>query len=386
MPPTIMVDRERAKFVFSTLIDRWRDKMPPFDRIKEVPSRIPRSAPSQSLGHARFLFVACAYMRGMVNSATSLDRLADLCDDEHWLLEPAAFVGLTGFRKFNLRLRVYELLCRYGLGSGASAASYFWVRNMPKLHRFWGGDPRLIYEKIRPNGYPYDELCDILIGRGAKKANEPNGFYGFRHKMASMLSYFYGRAGITPPLHHPTPADFHNFRIALATGFIKTEKLGPGTAFLYEHLGAAMRELTLEHCKDGDDILDLSDGIWHHSRSWCRWNAGNAAKRGKYKAHKTEVKMPKVRWSPGQVRAYFRTCGRCPLQDHCEWNIPSAMQYLRGRVMVSGPRAKPPDLVADIDRSMVNRRLPVLSIQLPLSSVEKEKEQASRANQLAMFE
>src|SRR3989338_7014583 len=56
----------------------------------------------------------------------------------------------------------------------------------------------------------------------------------------------------------------------------------------------------------------------------------------------------KLAWDKtSQRRTYFETCGKCPVQATCEFNVPSAEYYRRGVLQKRGKREKPPDLFVD---------------------------------------
>ena len=140
-----------------------------------------------------------------------------------------------------------------GLGFNVNVIVQFWIANFQKLDKFWDGNSLLFYEKSNS----YDELCSILIGKD-KGAENPCGFLGFRHKMVSMLTFFFARAYLIEPLHYPNPNDFHNIRVSLSTELVYTEDIGPGSRFGFEEVGEVLRRIIVEYCKDPDEILDLA--------------------------------------------------------------------------------------------------------------------------------
>ncbi|OGM91168.1 hypothetical protein A2755_02045 [Candidatus Wolfebacteria bacterium RIFCSPHIGHO2_01_FULL_48_22] len=90
------------------------------------------------------------------------------------------------------------------------------------------------------------------------------------------------------------------------------------------------------------------DALWILSRTLCRRHPGNNSHHGEYKARKTELIPRKVAWDKtSQRRTYFETCGKCPVQATCEFNVPSAEYYRRGVLQKRGKREKPPDLFVD---------------------------------------
>lgn len=335
--PELVINKQRMWHVFDVLVDAWRRRLPPYDRITPVPSRIPSTLKPRSIEHALWLFCSCYYMRGKINSATALIKLSELYEKEPWLFYPALFAE---GRLSSGELR--EALSSGGLGFNAEETSRFWVENFLKLHRFWDSNPVLFYEKSES----FDDLCQILISPKKNKDN-PNGFYCFRHKMVAMLSYFFGTAGIIDPIRHPPPIDFHWCRIMVSTEAITLEGAGPGSQFGFEKLGSLIRPLTLEYCQDASTLLDLSDAVWHLSRSFCSLNQGNSSHQGTYKARRTDITPKVLKWVRSTENQFHRTCGQCVIRDVCRWNVPSAHNYVEGKIMIRGLRVKPLDLFVD---------------------------------------
>jgi hypothetical protein len=365
MPVEIVVNKERVWWVFSTLIDAWRRKLPPYDRITLVPARLPDNLERRSVEHALWLFCACYYMRGRVNSKTALLAMADMYEDHPDMFQPATFAKLKGFGLWNRRMELRSILQEYGLGFNAEETTRFWVANFLKLHRFWDGNPILLFERTST----YEELCDALIS-SKKSPDEPNGFFSFRHKMVSMLVYFYARAEIIDPFEHPPPHDFHHCRTMLSTEALSVKGEIAGTDFSFEKMGEILRPLSMEYCQDPATTLDLADALWHLSREFCRYNPGNMSTQGRYEARRTSITARPVRWTDASAARFYNGCEICSVRSVCRWNIPSANNYVKGKITVRRELVTHPQLEA-FERPPPKQRQPLPVLQIKATSANE---------------
>jgi hypothetical protein len=317
-------------------------------------------------------------MKGKIDSGTALIALSQLYDREQWMFEPESFEHLNG-NSSELRSRVFDSLSKNGLSFDALNVSGHWVHNMHKLARHWDGNPVLFYK----NAETYEDLCKILFRRGKRTGpEEPHGFFGFRHKMASMLTWFFEDAGIVKPPPYPVPVDFHILRDLVSTGILYVDSTQPGTALSINRLSREARILTLKYCQNNSvETLELADALWNLSREFCRDSPSNASSIAeKYEARRTRITEKIVRWSKTEETRYFRTCGRCPIEKKCQWAIPSANYYVQGLVVIRGKRQKPLDL---FDQSGIS--LPfVPSLEKKPPHSEKE-EKVNDLEQVEMF-
>jgi hypothetical protein len=338
----ILVDYERAKQVFGTLLDAEERKLPPYDKIAvQSASNLPKDLEWGGSEHALLIWQFCAYMRGKINSATAIQSMSRLWEKDRSIFNPDRF-GSAKDEKAEA-LYVQGLLESTKLRFNAEEISRHWVFNSRKLHKYWKGTPTSFYEEAKT----YDELCVILIGKKKNDSGSPNGFLGFQHKMASMLTYFLVHAEIVPPFSHPVPVDFHILRVLVEHEILSVRDQTAGTALSVLKLSTAARALTLRYLEEtGADPLKLADALWYLSRSFCRSNPGNASRVGRYKARSTPIESKKVQWTNGAGTVFKRTCGQCPVQGTCKWNIPSSSYYIQGKLLVRGARTSPLDLFA----------------------------------------
>ncbi len=337
----IIVNKARAWEVFQALIHALRSKTPPFDKVQTLEYPIPASIQAGSVGHAIFLFCSCYYMRGKINSNTALDLLGVLYQKEEWMFDPKHFQNLSSDNARVASRWITALLVHHGLGFNAVEVGEQWVHNMTLLADYWHGNPIEIFDSANED---YEVLCTVLMK--SKKSKDPaHGFYGFREKMVSMLSYFYIHADIVRPFPHPVPVDFHILRILVSQEILSADGIGSKSRLSVDRLSRSARSLTLEFCAvTGIEPKELADALWHMSREFCVEHPGNSSSVGHYKGRRTPINVKPVRWTENQHSRYHRTCGRCVVETTCKWNVASANYYVQGVVEIRGERKKPLDL------------------------------------------
>lgn len=367
MPVTRLYSWRRAKQVFPPLCARHDAKLEPYhEPIVQDAEFLPKSLVWGSREHALYLFFLCIYMKGGITSSTAIQNLSRFYD-----AHPEAFLpeNILDFEEYELEWTIEWLgrtLKEYGLGVNVEESKRTWVYNSLKLARFWNADPRTIfavsdeksdeswstYETAKAN---YDAIGRILMRKNslshAELMNTPNGFYGFRHKMVSMIIYFYVHASIIRNIPYPPPVDFHVLRVLLSTGVLKMRKhkrrrWGTHRWEYRERFLPAAREVTLRYVVDTRvDPQQFAEALWLLSRNWCRHHPGNRSSVEKSrKARRRHITDLPVVWNESAEKRYDRTCGRCPVESLCEWNIPSSYYYVKGAIVCRSRRAVPPQL------------------------------------------
>ncbi len=335
----IVINRERANEVFGILLASLERGEPPFHHVEGLDYEIPKTIVRGTLEHAIFLFCSCYYMRGKINSNTALSKLSLLYDQVPMMFSPKSFESSDQTLHLASVSYVHAQLMSIGLGFNSDEVSEHWVKNFAKLATYWHGDPREFF--IAADG-DYEKLCDILMD-GKKRPDKPNGFYGFREKMVSMLAYFYIHAGITGKFSYPVPVDFHVLRMLTSHEILTTKDLIPGKRISFNRLSRAARQLTIVYCQEtGTEPLNLANALWHTSREFCVKHPGNSSSIGEYKGRKTAITTTSLDWTPGQQRAFHQSCGRCSVESTCQWNIPSSNYYVQGVIVPRGKRTNPP--------------------------------------------
>lgn len=340
----VRIDREQAERVFSRLLKALRGRQPPYDRAKppQEKENLPETLSWGGRAHAIFLFCSCYWMRGGIKSETAIRSLGKVFTEAPELFNPADFDG-----NIYKEEEVQEIFCRAGLGFHVEEIVRFWLVNFRKLERFWGGDPCNLYSEVSD----YEVLCDRVIHDRNKPHREdnPQGFFGFREKMVSMLTYFLADAGFVDPFVFPVPVDFHVMRVLVSNEILILD----GERIPVEEVAVKARELTLNYCREtGTSPLELCNALWLLSSSSCNQNPANQSQEiGERVGRGTKVSSREVEWSEALTRTYWRTCGSCPLGergiDTCQHAVPSAVYYVNGEIRIRGRVERASQLTID---------------------------------------
>ncbi|GMU74196.1 MAG: hypothetical protein AMXMBFR44_3940 [Candidatus Campbellbacteria bacterium] len=339
----LSVDWKRAGEIFPILLHALERRKYPYRWAfpPHAPAKLPRTMPRGSIEHANFLFCSCYYMRGRIRSDTAIQNLASVYLRHPKIFDPAWIAKRNP--KYAVR-EVRRALRENGLGRNCKENSRFWVLNFRKLYEHWSGDVRKLLRGARS----YEDICARII-RTKKGADGPHGFFGFREKMTSMLIYFLVDSDLFDPVDFPLPIDFHLMRVFVANEIIvPDEGVTDGSSIGNFALQRKARQLTLEYCvKHGVNPLRLCDALWHLSREGCARNLGNKSSKGRYTSRTTPIDPYVVTWNHRDIKAFDSGCGRCPIRGWCQWNIPEAVYYNRGRITVRGSRPEPPEEMRD---------------------------------------
>jgi hypothetical protein len=334
----VSIDWARAERVFGSALEALEDHRYPYNRVEppQVAEKLPPSLSWGGVKHACFLFCSCHHMRGGIKSETAFKILGRLFEDDPHMFSPEAVATDAG--RYTPAF-ITAVLRKAALGYKAEEIGRGWVYNLTKLHRFWNGDPVMLVRGVAN----YEELCVRIMHGKEPSEDSPHGFFGFREKMVSMLVYFLMHGGFMDPLVFPVPVDFHVLRILVAHEVLVCDISGNG---YLKGLQDGAREVTLGYCvKHGVDPLKLCDALWLLSSTLCQWNPGNRTRIiGQRSGRKTRTEPTPVYWDPAQIAGYRRSCGSCPVESTCRWNVPAASYYIQGRIVVRGPREKSPQL------------------------------------------
>lgn len=386
-----LISQGRANRVFPPLYARHEAGLEPYNEPIVQDKKYLPDFEWGSREHALYLFFLCIYMKGGITSSAAIDGLTKFYNSC-----PEAFFpeNLLNFEEYELEWAMEWLgreLQKHGLGVNVEESKLTWIFNSYKLAFYWDSDPRKIfaesdaraeeawgsYEAAKKN---YESTGEILMRKDslshAEFTRTPNGFYGFRHKMVSMIIYFYVHAGIIKSVPYPPPVDFHVLRVLLSTGVLKMRKnrrrqWGTRRWNYRERFLPAAREVTLRYIvKMKADPQRFAEALWLLSRNWCRHHPGNKSSVEKSnKARRRHITdLPPV-WSEEATRRHDQMCGRCPVAALCEWNVPSSYYYVKGAMVLRWHRQLPPQLklidvpVTSISKSSQFRpqkKLPVL--------------------------
>lgn len=336
----ILIDHRAANQLFDTLVALWKKKEFPFTLSRAV---IPQTIIPQSLRGdkkllANFYFYTCIYMRGGIESIQAFKALLEVYKAEPELFDPV-YAGWRSPKDVEAILRKY-------IGWDSKQAALTWIENSRRLRDFWEGSAINLFKGMTS----YDEALRRLRNKRTKKdavnaGRDGLGFYGFQPKMVSMLVYFWDWEGLFKKRFiYPSPADFHNFRLAIACGVMQFDPQ-PESIRATEKISAPWREVVMKYLAETKtDPVELADALWLYSLSLCgespvnMW--GSPKKTTKQKEFR-EISMPHMITSrheaPKTRKRYLQTCGCCVLQNMCKWSIPAGPYYGRKKgVLTTG--------------------------------------------------
>ncbi len=341
MKTIIHVNWDRAEEVFGILVQAVKNKTYPYNRaeLPQLAKNLPKSLVWGSYEHALFLFAVCYYMRGGIQSDTAILSMTSLYEKNRDIFFPQYFRNDTSEETTIEYIKTELHSAR--LNYAAIEVSRFWVLNAKKLNKFWDSDPRNLFKGTTT----YDELCTRIMRKGKDSAEKSFGFYGFREKMVSMLTYFYMHAGIIDPFIFPLPIDFHVQRLLVSHGILSVEGKGIGDDHFSQELLRVARNVTDEYCKKHSiDTRHLCDGLWLLSNTLCNKHPGNRSLTPKRRGRASQIFSFSYGWTETHLIAYDKSCAHCPVEKTCQYHIPSAHYYISGKLIVRSLREKPKQL------------------------------------------
>lgn len=359
----IIVDQERVDWLITELLSRWH-KSPkefPFDREDAVIPQtiIPMGLRDDKRSLAYFYFYLCIYMRGGIESLQAFRALLNMRESHEYLFDPVS-VQL-------MEESTVERLLRKYIGWDAKNAAKNWVINSRRLVSTWGADPRNLVGGVTT----YEEALRRIRAKTTKRernvAGEDGlGFRGFQYKMVSMLLYFFDwERMLQPRFLYPSPADFHNFRMALVSNSIRIEgdstRLRSGEVLARPWRDAVMKYLS----KTGADPVSVADVLWLYSLVMCgnspvTHTFGEPRRRAQTSGHARQQpdgeqafmhllhETPSNRIDsdvPNRTarRKILGTCGVCFLNGECRTAVPARPYYRQGKI-VRVPREPVPNI------------------------------------------
>lgn len=340
LPPTgeklsIVVNKGHAFRVIDKIMEAYRTDQPPYNReetrLPQDPRHMPERLSFGGIEHAMFLFNICNYMRGGTGSITAVKCMAGVYDEWPELFDCRVAVDADS-------QDIVDILTRNGLGFQKRVARDLRENSRRLLERY-DGDPRKIFDGVTS----YEESLERVMndGRG-------NGFIGFKEKMTSMLTYYLVDAGLIEQFDFPAPIDLHFMRVSLANKMMSFPNAPYGTNLYTDEVTAALRKLYFDYVVEKQvDPIAVTDAVWMLSESSCGSHPGNSTLeplgRRRRNGRKTYL-IPGVvdPSSPAQQAVYTATCGICPVEDSCEYNIPGMHYYVGGSIIIRGKRMRFP--------------------------------------------
>ncbi len=334
----ISIRYKRAEEVFGNLLVKYHAKKYPYQKLvlPQEPKNLPPSMPRGGREEALFWLAVCYYMR-MTESVGAVRSMTKL-----YTASPGFFFPETFDETVKEKGELLDHLRRGGLGFQAEQVARGWELNLKMIASYWGRDPRNLFKGAKT----YEELCERMIvsqrkARAPYLFGRPHGLFGFRHKMVSMLTYFYVDAGLVTPILHPVPVDFHVMRILLTNEVLVVED--PSEPLNADRVSAEGRKVTFWYAKKhGVDPIDLCNVLWYLSRTYCKRQLGNRSIVGEKRGRATLVTPYAVEWTSARSSEQHRVCGSCPIVTTCRYNVPIAPYARQGMLILRGERPLPP--------------------------------------------
>ncbi len=420
LPLKFYADYDQARTVFDLLIDRLSKKGPPYNTamVPQADQFLPVNLEKGSREHAIFLFSLCLWMRGGIESDTAARFLKAMHESHPAAFEPTCYSNTGAEETAQQIASVTDLLVEHQLGQRVEENAPGWVYNMRKLQRFWDSDPR----RLMNDNPSFSTLVDRIISKTSDKngnfarEDNPHGFRFFREKMVAMLAYFLIDAKLVPMFYTPVPVDFHVLRLLTSNGILRIQGMEMhetlGINFLRTDVLRLAREVTEWYCRENKvSPIALCDSLWLLSRSLCRNNPGNSgyvvngrrkaateekrnkkAANGEHPEFEMEIvdgnasASPNIEDTdtepeltgrkryigykhtaeslarPSMVKRYNKSCGVCPVEAHCRFNISAGAYYVAGDLEAKRLRVKPPphtqlqaDFVSELGSDSLHR-------------------------------
>jgi hypothetical protein len=351
----IEVDRDRAVEVLGVLRELRRQKYYPFDRSVLPQTLTPASIQNNRPLHSSFLFYACHYMRGGIESEQVFRALFVIHAKYPWMFEPGV-VAEKSHEEIKAVLKNH-------IGWDAETASKYWWLNSQLLVKHWGGEVLNVIRGL----HSYEEGKRRIRNKRSEELYSLDstefGFYGFQEKMVSMIIYFWDWAGLLEKkfLYAP-PVDFHHCRLMLGLEIVKVSNLNRGGLRYVEKLQEPIRNLLLWYCRRYKaDPKEIADVLWLHSKDLCGISPVTTTWEDKENPFEFDI-ATRAQILKGQKKKIIQTCGVCAVRHFCNYAIPAGPYYgrtqeeqgKRGRVVDGGkiillPRSKNFDNIAPKD-------------------------------------
>ncbi|MCD8561592.1 hypothetical protein LRY29_00765 [Candidatus Saccharibacteria bacterium] len=336
-----VIDTDQVDAVLDTLMEAYSANAFPYHkesvRLPQDERHMPRTLEYGTKEHAMYLWNTCYYMRGGTKSTQAFRALSALFDERPDLFD-CNNAQEWGQDEIEAELK------SHGLGFQKTVSKH-WIENSERMRVLYDGDPRNIFRNLPDSGRKYDELV-----RRIKRDPRGGGFYGFREKMTSMITYYLMDAGLVETFNFPIPVDLHVARVSIANGLVHF----PGIEYPQDVYGSELMGLLREAYFDYGERhsvspLDLCNAVWLLSESLCGMAPGNRViepnGRENREGRLTKLIPEPVRIDdPALISRYEKSCRHCPVEATCDLNVHGgAMYYAAGQLAIRGYRERFPD-------------------------------------------
>jgi len=333
-----VIDWQKAEIVCGRLMAALTKGEYPYTHGQRPQELVPDSIKRDPRMHANFFFYACHFMRGTVKSAFAIQQLIRMWESRPECFDPHS---VAMWETTQPAESMFNKLLPYRSKQNA----HHWRENSQRLCTHWQGDVRTLFQDVHGPSDLYVRVTN-KFGRGPRPKSCPPhemGFLGFQEKMANMLAYFLMDARLVAEQHFVPPINFHLLRVLLSNEVIILKN---GNSGRYEELfplGSAILERYMQ--KHGIPMTMMADALWLLSGTLCKKAIGNTST-GRLKGPRVgPVKNPgwvEVDWKKQKhVQRYEKSCGHCPINSSCRFNVSSGVYYETGRLEVR-ERLKPP--------------------------------------------
>lgn len=344
----------RVEEICTRLVGAFERDEFPYNIGTEPQELIPPHIKVDPLKHSLFLFGACFFMRGTIQSDYAFKQLLAIYDLHPELYDPRFLSGsdidneyvFVRFKPF-IKYRLFEI-------------AKIWLDGFRRLQEDWDGDPRNIFVGVHDADELYRRAVNIQSHSKWKKVpNKLRGFMGYRAKIANMLAYFLMEAHLVEEFVTSSPFDFHNARVFLGGEAIVLEG---DAVYRYEDVADIGSGLVETYCRaHGVATKKVAAALWVLSTTLCRNAPGNRTlNRTKSKeGNKREGERHTLEYKPQQrkeqpdlliytpdwsdakdVQEHELSCGLCPVRDLCTLNVASGFYYEDGSFRTQ-PRTEP---------------------------------------------
>lgn len=359
----VEINWPKAKAICGQLLAALRTTQYPYGETWALPQTfIPSAITDDPVTHARFLFYSCHYMRGTIKSDLAIKRLIILHHRHPKLFDPEYASQQSSFDL------LFEQLGEL-IGYKTVEISRYWQENSRRLVTHWNGDPRAIFAEVVDAESLY-RFSTNARAEGHEDDERTKGFLGFQKKMASMLAYFLMDAKLVAPFTASPPVDFHLVRIMLATGILTATPEREDEVLRYEHLTPAGIKVLERYATEHEvSLVELGNALWMLSVVLCSRAPGNMSSGRKKGVHGKAIQpVPlMIDWDNAAHRAaHLASCGSCPLESSCTFNVPSGPYYQGGKLEIRRRNVPSADVLHPLmpglpgaPRTVTRRALPV---------------------------
>lgn len=356
----VIFDEDRALEVFTLLCQQWDQKSWLFKDIvlPEDQFSIWMQGISSKL-RAHWLFVAALPQRGGVMAEDPFTPLWALFQKNQGLYKPEEFLNekkWTVTKITNAIMRVSPLIGKskpvgdrkaHALGYKLEQHAAAWKHNMAMVANRFDCNILNLFKQVEyvPKQLRFEAAFALIDNK-----KREDGIIGMRRKIFSLFIIWLQKEKLISDFPCPIPVDFHALRVLLATNIVtlKDTKVVTGLDNSSEkHLTALMGH-EYRRVSDGviNDIaqwtnqfmyrhnlshLNLNPALWVLSRELCAAHPQNTAYKNNSlylfpEDFENDLKSFGIKTSKS-------LCGFCPLQDYCEYAVPSKPYYKAGSLV-----------------------------------------------------